>query len=173
MKRKMVDYEVRGVKADENDEIKEVVRKITFEVDADETTLLSEEDYYCVTVECTDGEIMVEKSGECVFNKDIVNDIVADQRKVDKNVVVKVHTLKKISFSDYYYDKEEKFIFNNWYNVRIMNVESIPSNIHEIINKLRLVSLKYGLICVDINEIYKIDEMIEENFIIEEEEFIY
>ena len=170
MKRKIVDYEVRGFKSDDDGKKKSVVRKIIAEVDTNETTFFSEEDYYCVTVECTDGEIMVEKYGECVFTKDIIDEIVADQRKVDKNAVVKVHTLKKFRFYDYYYDKDEKMIFNNYFNIQIKNVENIPSNIDEIIAKLRLLTLVYGTIWIDdINEIYKIDEMMEENFIIEEE----
>lgn len=166
MKREIVDYEVRGIK-EVGDDIKRVARKITFEVDVDEMSILSENDYYCVTIETTDGEVIVEKSGQYVFDKDQIDEIVSDQRKVDENAEVKVHTLKNISYTNFYFDKDNKMIFNNYFNIHIANVENIPSNIAEITSKLNLLSNVYGDIRMDIKYSSKIDEMIEENFIIE------
>lgn len=166
MKREIVDYEVRGIK-EVGDNIKQVVRKQTFEVDVDEMPILSENDYYCVTVETSDGEVIVKKSGEYVFDKDQIDEIVSDQKKVDENAEVKVHTLKKISYTNFYYDKDNKMIFNNYFNIHIANVENIPSNIAEITSKLNLLSNVYGDIWMDINDSSKIDILIKENFIIE------
>lgn len=182
MKRKIVNYDVIGFKSDDDGNTKQVVRKLKFEIDVDESPLLSEEDYYCVVQpkgsyvfvgENTDGEVLVEKSGEVVFTKDIIDEIVADQRKVGENAEVKVYTLKNILSTNFYYNKDDKRIFNNYYNIQIINVESIPSNILEIISKLELLSNVYfGIVWDDINDvdsINKIDEMIEENFIFTEE----
>jgi len=167
MKREIVNYNVIGFKSDNDGNRKLIVSKITFDVD--EMPILSENDYYCVKVETADGELIVKKSGEYVFDKDQIDKIVADQKKVDENAEVKVHTLKKISYTNFYYDKDNKMIFNNYFNIHLINVENIPSNIAEITSKLNLLSNVYGSIWIDINDSSKLDEMIEENFIIEEE----
>jgi hypothetical protein len=182
MKREIVDYEVRGFK-EVGDDIKQVARKLTFEVD--EMPILSEEDYYCVVHpkgtymsigEDTD-ELFLEKSGEHIFTKDQIDEIVAEEqrrvnelfarRKTNENAEVKVYTLKKILSTDFYYSKDNKMIFNNYFTIQIKNIENLPSNILEIFNKLNLLLNVFVGIIMDDIDVNLIDKLIKKNFIIE------